>query len=106
MATSSGLFPRYRDLDRSAHRYADRHPLCQADQPILLAVGLIPMIVDGGLQAISSYQSNNTLRLVTGIIAGVVAALLLCEFAARYLEVGTELVHKDAEPKIAPKGQV
>jgi len=44
--------------------------------------------------------------LVTGIIAGVVAALLLCEFAARYLEVGTELVQKDAEPKIAPKGQV
>jgi uncharacterized membrane protein len=53
----------------------------------LLALGLLPILLDGGLQSVSSYQSNNTLRLITGIIAGVAAALLLCEFAARYLEV-------------------
>jgi uncharacterized membrane protein len=73
--------------------------------PFLLAVGLVPMMIDGGLQAVSSYQSSNMLRLVTGIIAGVVAALLLCEFAARYLEVGPEPGQKAPEPKIARKGQ-
>jgi uncharacterized membrane protein len=74
--------------------------------PFLLAVGLIPMIVDGGLQSISSYQSNNTLRLVTGIIAGVAAALLLCEFAARYLEVGPESGQKEIDQKTSLKDNV
>lgn len=55
--------------------------------PFLLAMGLVPILLDGGLQSITSYQSNNMLRLVTGIIAGIAAALLLCEFAARYLDV-------------------
>jgi len=54
--------------------------------PFLLAVGILPMVMDGGLQAVSSYQSNNDLRILTGMIAGVAVALLLCEFAARYLE--------------------
>ena len=74
--------------------------------PYLLAVGLVPMIIDGGLQDVSSYQSNNLLRLITGILAGVVAALLLCEFAARYLEVDSEKDRRDVEPKTVPKGQV
>ena len=74
--------------------------------PFFLAIGLVPMIIDGGLQAVTSYQSNNLLRLVTGIIAGVVAALLLCEFAARYLEVDSEKDHKDVESKTAPRGQL
>jgi uncharacterized membrane protein len=56
--------------------------------PFLLAVGILPILLDGGLQTVSSYQSNNTLRILTGIVAGVAVALLLCEFAARYLEVG------------------
>ncbi len=55
--------------------------------PFLLAVGILPMVMDGGLQAVSSYQSNNDLRILTGMIAGVAVALLLCEFAARYLEI-------------------
>ena len=69
--------------------------------PFILAVGLVPMVIDGGLQAISSYQSNNALRIITGIIAGIAAALLLCEFAARYLEVGSDGETKGKDRPIA-----
>jgi uncharacterized membrane protein len=72
--------------------------------PFLLALGLIPILLDGGLQSVSSYQSNNTLRLVTGIIAGVAAALLLCEFAARYLEV-EEGSGNAKKPKVGSNGR-
>ncbi|MGD0817055.1 MAG: DUF2085 domain-containing protein [Methanomassiliicoccales archaeon] len=75
-------------------------------KPILLVLGLVPMVLDGGLQALSSYQSNNSLRIVTGIVAGVAAALLLCEFAARYLETGPDNVLKEKEPDIASKEHV
>ena len=70
--------------------------------PFLLAVGLLPMLIDGGLQSVSSYQSTNDLRIVTGIIAGVAAALLLCEFAARYLEVGPNEGRKATGPDSGP----
>jgi len=66
--------------------------------PFLLAAGLLPMALDGGLQSLSSYRSNNDLRILTGIIAGLAVALLLSELAARYLEVGTEGLKKDKEP--------
>ena len=45
--------------------------------PILALVGLVPMGIDGGLQLITSYESNNPLRLATGTIAGLAFALLL-----------------------------
>jgi uncharacterized membrane protein len=45
--------------------------------PLLVFVGLAPIAIDGGLQLLTSYESNNALRLITGIIAGVVLALLL-----------------------------
>jgi hypothetical protein len=54
--------------------------------------------MDGGLQSVSSYQSNNTLRLITGLIGGVAVALLLCEFAARYLEAGPNKASKESGP--------
>lgn len=74
--------------------------------PLLLAVGLLPMLLDGGIQAISSYQSNNTLRIVTGLIAGAAMALLLCEFAARYLEVGPDTGRKEKRPDNASEDKV
>ena len=74
--------------------------------PILLASGLMPMVLDGGLLAVSSYQSNYTLRVLTGILAGVVVALLLCEFAARYLEVGPATALKVKKPDNTSKGQL
>jgi len=69
--------------------------------PVLLAVGLLPMVLDGGLQAVSSYQSNNTLRVLTGIVAGVAAALLLCKLAARYLETTPDKDRKEEELETA-----
>lgn len=38
---------------------------------LLLALFLAPMALDGGLQAISSYESDNAVRAITGTIAGL-----------------------------------
>lgn len=48
--------------------------------PVLVVLGLVPMGVDGGLQLVTSYESNNPLRLATGIAGGVVCAMLLAHF--------------------------
>ena len=45
--------------------------------PILALAGLVPMGVDGGLQLVTDYESNNALRLATGVIAGVAMILLI-----------------------------
>lgn len=42
-----------------------------------LVGGLIPIGVDGGLQLVTSYESNNLFRLLTGGLAGLVTALAL-----------------------------
>lgn len=47
---------------------------------------LIPMGLDGGAQLISSYESANPIRLVTGTMAGIGLAYLLDWFATRMLE--------------------
>lgn len=49
-------------------------------KPWLFLVALLPLAIDGGLQAVTSYESNNPLRLGTGIFAGLGLALLLAEF--------------------------
>jgi uncharacterized membrane protein len=51
-----------------------------AINPVFLLLGLAPIGVDGGLQLVTSYESTNALRLVTGIIAGLVLAFLLAQF--------------------------
>jgi uncharacterized membrane protein len=47
--------------------------------PFVLA-GLVPIGIDGGLQLVTDYESNNALRMATGLLAGVVLALLLAHF--------------------------
>ncbi len=37
---------------------------------LILLLTLAPMVLDGGLQAISSYESINSIRLITGMVAG------------------------------------
>ncbi len=69
--------------------------------PVLLAIGVLPVVLDGGLQAVSSYQSNNTLRILTGIVAGVAVALLLCDLAVRYLETAPIKGRKEEELETA-----
>jgi len=44
--------------------------------PFLLILGLIPVGLDGGFQSLTSYESTNTVRLITGAIAGVTISLL------------------------------
>jgi uncharacterized membrane protein len=48
--------------------------------PIFVLVGLIPIGIDGGLQAVTSYESNHFLRMVTGLLAGFVLSLMLAHF--------------------------
>ena len=84
--------------DRSFHIRGKRLPLCARctgelagilgcllSAPFLLpsvplALGLlIPMVLDGGLQALTPYESGNLRRLVTGLLFGYgLTALFLC----------------------------
>ncbi|OGS41481.1 MAG: hypothetical protein A3K67_04095 [Euryarchaeota archaeon RBG_16_62_10] len=48
--------------------------------PVILLAGLVPIGIDGGLQQVTDYESTNTLRIVTGTVAGVVLALLFAHF--------------------------
>ncbi|HJM13368.1 MAG TPA: DUF2085 domain-containing protein [Candidatus Thalassarchaeaceae archaeon] len=51
----------------------------------IMGLGLIPMGIDGFTQLLlSSYESNNPLRLVTGTVAGIVGGWWFCSaFSAR-----------------------
>ena len=48
--------------------------------PLLLMLGLVPLGLDGGIQLVTDYESNNILRLVTGIIAGAALALIIAQY--------------------------
>ncbi|MCU0851790.1 MAG: DUF2085 domain-containing protein [Thermoplasmata archaeon] len=48
--------------------------------PLIALAGLVPIAIDGGLQAVTSYESNNILRVVTGLIAGLALSLLIAHF--------------------------
>ncbi len=48
---------------------------------LILVMGLLPMMIDGGLQIVSSYQSTNPLRLATGLLAGIATSLFLSRMA-------------------------
>jgi uncharacterized membrane protein len=44
---------------------------------LMLALLALPVVIDGGLQLVSSYQSTNLLRVVTGLLAGIAVSLYL-----------------------------
>jgi uncharacterized membrane protein len=48
--------------------------------PLYVLLGLVPLAIDGGLQLVTDYESNNPLRLGTGIVAGLSLSLLLAHF--------------------------
>ncbi len=48
--------------------------------PFFVLAGLVPIGVDGGVQLVTDYESNNLLRVATGLLAGAVLALLLAHF--------------------------
>ncbi|TFG67847.1 MAG: DUF2085 domain-containing protein, partial [Methanomassiliicoccus sp.] len=63
--------------------------------PILVLIGLVPLALDGGVQLLTDYESNNTLRMITGFIAGLVLALLLAHFMFALQE---DPSHEESKP--------
>ncbi len=45
----------------------------------LLFLGILPLIIDGSFQELTGYASTNVMRVATGILAGGVIALYLCD---------------------------
>jgi uncharacterized membrane protein len=44
---------------------------------LLIGLGILPLLIDGGLQLVTSYQSTNPLRVATGLLAGAAVSLYL-----------------------------
>ncbi len=44
----------------------------------LYILTLVPMVLDGGLQLVTSYESTNLIRLLTGLLVGAFTSLVLC----------------------------
>ncbi len=65
--------------------------------PLLLMLGLVPMGLDGGIQLLTDYESNNPLRLATGMIAGVALALILAQFAFAMRDDKKRVVERQLE---------
>lgn len=82
----------HQEADRSFELNANQMPFCARDLGLFsgaalgllayimmrrnvpwawLLLPLVPMAIDGGLQAISAYESNNALRALTGMVAGL-----------------------------------
>jgi uncharacterized membrane protein len=109
--------------DLNCHQRADRSfflnenemPFCSRDLGLFLGLSLgmlialalaprfnifltgvlaLPIVIDGGLQLISSYSSNNMVRFVTGVLGGVAIALFLAHVVDRSLNVSTNLDEK------------
>ena len=66
--------------------------------PVFLLAGLAPIGIDGGIQAVTSYESNNSLRVVTGIIAGIALSLLLALFLVTLKEESNRKREAEAGP--------
>ncbi len=54
--------------------------------PALLVLGLLPLGLDGGVQLVTEYESTNSLRVATGVLAGAALALLLAMFIIAFKE--------------------
>ena len=96
----------YESGDRNCHQHGDRSvyingnqmPYCSRCVAIFVGItlgalisllvfirldwkwvvaGLIPMAIDGSVQLVTSYESNNILRIATGIPAGLITTLAL-----------------------------
>jgi uncharacterized membrane protein len=97
LTSATSWMPCHRHADRSFHVRGKKMPLCARCSSILLgyllapvAVGLeltapyyligamlIPLLVDGFTQLWKWRKSNNTLRLLTGLLFGVGQSLLI-----------------------------
>lgn len=105
----------FRKIDRSFHWKGKRFPLCARCTGELvggvaaalsyavfhpglgvLALLLVPMLIDGGVQAATRYESTNLRRLVTGVCFGygiVCLFLLSTGYAFRFgVSLGSRLI--------------
>lgn len=51
-----------------------------------LVIGLLPMLADGLLQAVTSYQSDNSIRVATGLLAGIAVVVFISLMVAMPIE--------------------
>jgi uncharacterized membrane protein len=56
---------------------------------LFLGLGLLPMVIDGGMEVVSSYQSTNLIRVMTGLLAGLFVSLYLAHFAEEMMKPGS-----------------
>jgi uncharacterized membrane protein len=56
-----------------------------------ILLGLVPMALDGGIQLITSYESTNPMRFLTGSLAGIVTGIALGYIVS---EIGKIVVFK------------
>jgi len=116
----------YRAGDANCHQHADRSfflngnqmPFCARCTSIFLGLtigaailiffslelhifwillGLVPMALDGGIQLITSYESTNIMRFITGSIAGAVTGIALGYIVS---EIGKIVVLKRQTKKV------
>jgi uncharacterized membrane protein len=71
--------------------------------PIFAILGIVPIGIDGGLQAVTTYESTNPVRLLTGFIAGVALALLMSHFMFVIQEDSAKSKRKSSGQAPAPK---
>ena len=71
----------------------------------LCGIGLIPMVIDGFTQLLTSYESTNSIRVITGLSAGLVTGWWFsASFSSRskYFD-GPEQVQLPANAKLVVK---
>jgi len=52
---------------------------------LVLILGIVPIAIDGLMQLLTSYESTNPVRVITGLLAGAVVALLISLFVREAL---------------------
>ena len=69
---------------------------------VIMGIGLVPMGIDGFTQLLTSYESTNTMRIITGVPAGFVGGWLFSAmFSARPHEFdSSEDVRLPADAKL------
>ena len=74
----------------------------------LLLVGYVPIGIDGTTQLLTDYESNNFLRVGTGLLAGIVTAFLIAFIALEYVKLimewkqGKQSVPEPPPPDVRP----
>ena len=108
--------------ERSYYLNGNQMPFCSRDEGIFLGLvigttlaiitryeikviyfilGIVPIGVDGLAQLLTDYESTNPIRLITGMLAGVVVALLVSMFIReiKHGQESSEIKNTDIERK-------